>query len=247
MRRTRLHRLVLGTAFVAVLLFACASIAAMLTHARVLPVLSGSMAPTIDVNSLVVTRPVDAGQLRVGDVAVYARPGSTDLVMHRVVEIGVVDGARILHTRGDANAADDPWTIDTSRSVIHRVEAAVPHIGRLYRVVHASVQSPTAALSWVGLFVLLSAAAVFSRRRRPTCDDGDPVAAKPSLAAGLDLATAEDLRHRLAAIIGYSEILTEHHDDRPAMDVQMATTVHDHARRLCASLEDLEILTAAGR
>lgn len=76
-----------------------------------LTVLSGSMEPALSAGDLVVVRPVDPTDLRVGDV-VTVQPVTADptLVTHRVTAIERVDGAvASVQTRGDANGvADDP-------------------------------------------------------------------------------------------------------------------------------------------
>jgi signal peptidase len=73
-----------------------------------LVVLSGSMEPALPVGSVVFTHQVPAASVAPGQVITFERPGPThELITHRVV--AVRDGA--FRTKGDANAAIDPWTI----------------------------------------------------------------------------------------------------------------------------------------
>lgn len=66
-----------------------------------------SMGQTAPVGSLVFTRPAD--QVVVGDIVSYHPPGAAgETITHRVV---LIDSQGGLHTRGDINAADDPWTL----------------------------------------------------------------------------------------------------------------------------------------
>jgi signal peptidase I len=85
-------------------------------------VASGSMTPTLPVGSVVVTQPVDAGEVQVGDIVVFHDPTGRDRrIVHRVVDT-TADGYL---TRGDANAVGDPWVI-TDAHVIGEVRAVTP-------------------------------------------------------------------------------------------------------------------------
>jgi signal peptidase len=68
-------------------------------------VVSGSMAPRINVGDVVLTQPVSAAELRPGQVLLFddpQRPGG--LLLHRLVSF---DAAGALVTHGDANQSDD--------------------------------------------------------------------------------------------------------------------------------------------
>ena len=104
---------------------------------RVARVLTGSMEPRIPVGALVVSRPADATMLEPGDViqfvppAPYGPPGGGPVV-HRVVDVSRdAEGTVVLHTKGDANAAADPWSLDASRSTVFRVAGSSELAGGL--------------------------------------------------------------------------------------------------------------------
>ena len=75
---------------------------------RVVPFLvveSGSMYPVLKVGDVIVINGVKPEDLRVGDVIVYYKPGTSELIVHRIVKItrsGV-------YTKGDANPGIDIW------------------------------------------------------------------------------------------------------------------------------------------
>lgn len=74
-------------------------------------VLTGSMEPHLPAGTLVVVRPTDPDELKVGSVITYQlRSGEPEVVTHRVVQTGVSAGSgeRVFKTRGDANSAADP-------------------------------------------------------------------------------------------------------------------------------------------
>ena len=80
---------------------------------RLAPVLSGSMDPAIKQGSMVVVEQVDIHDLRVGDVMLFNAPiDGHPAVVHRVHEIGTIDGRPAFRTKGDANRTrrrmDDP-------------------------------------------------------------------------------------------------------------------------------------------
>lgn len=107
-------------------------------------VATGSMQPTIPTGSVILSRPVPPDALEVGDVIVFASPtgatvaGGDDgafatdgemLITHRVVEIvQTEDGGPAFRTKGDGNAAEDPWTVAPAQ-VRARYVAHVPWLG----------------------------------------------------------------------------------------------------------------------
>jgi signal peptidase len=100
------------------------SIAVRMDALRLSRVLTGSMAPLVPAGSVAVTRPLDARAIRTGDVVMFRPPAPFDTgtpVVHRVVEVTREHGDVVVHTKGDANAAEDPWTLNASRSTVHRL------------------------------------------------------------------------------------------------------------------------------
>lgn len=95
-------------------------------------VLTGSMAPAYPAGTLVVVRPVDAADVRIGDVVTYQlRSGEPAVATHRVVGVGwSATGERLLTTRGDANSLPDAEPV---RAVQLRGEVwySLPWVGRL--------------------------------------------------------------------------------------------------------------------
>ena len=95
----------------------------------------GSMSGTYDTGSLVYAKAVAVGELEKGDVITYAPPAgetSTSLVTHRIVSIELgPDGRRVFRTKGDANAAADPWTFTLDGESQARVAFSVPYAGHV--------------------------------------------------------------------------------------------------------------------
>ena len=96
-------------------------------------IVSGSMTGTYDRGSLVLDEVVPVSELRVGDVITYRPPagsGPAGLVTHRIAEITTdKPGRRSFRTKGDANAAADPWTFQLPRGEQARVRAGIPYAG----------------------------------------------------------------------------------------------------------------------
>ncbi|WP_187365055.1 signal peptidase I [Cellulosimicrobium cellulans] len=148
----RLARRVVDVAAVVGVLCAAAVVALLLAGWRPVVLLSGSMAPGMPAGTLVVTRPVPATAVRVGDVVTVPLAGSATPVTHRVAALRPTADGRVLATlRGDANAADDPGEYalpdGTRRAVVH-----VPRVGRLLTGVPGTVLTVGA-----GALVLLAA------------------------------------------------------------------------------------------
>ncbi len=146
------------------------AIAAVVTVAVLIPrafggtpyvILTGSMQPSIPPGSLVVTRPVAADTLGLGQVITYQRAsGEPTVVTHRVVAQGVsAAGEKVFRTQGDANTAADPGWI---RPVQIRGERwyDVPYLGYLTSAISAPVRQALQTAIVAGL--LLYAAFMFT-------------------------------------------------------------------------------------
>jgi signal peptidase I len=101
------------------------------THGQAMTVLSGSMTPGIPVGSIVLVRPVDPDQLRVGDVATYQdEPGKPVYVTHRVAGINHLGGQTTFTFKGDANRGADVKPVVPGQ-IRGRLWFHVPYLGRI--------------------------------------------------------------------------------------------------------------------
>ena len=90
-------------------------------------VFSGSMEPELKVGGVVVTRPVEAEDIKAGDIITFYPPTSGQLTSHRV--IAVADGSPVrFQTKGDANENADPFLVP-AESVAGKVGLHLPYIG----------------------------------------------------------------------------------------------------------------------
>jgi signal peptidase len=123
---------------------------------RPVVVYSGSMRPTLGVGSLAVDRVVPASSVRVGDVITFNDPYVKGrLVTHRIAKIVSTKHGLAYRTKGDANAARDPWAIQLNDKV-GRVAFDVPVAG--YVLWYAHTREVRALLLIVfGAFVLVAA------------------------------------------------------------------------------------------
>jgi len=124
----------LGTAVVVVLIVAAAlTFLAPRFGWRVDAVFSGSMEPEIKVGSVVVTRPVEAETIKVGDIITFDSPSGEIPTTHRVVFVEE-SSELCLRTKGDANEENDPFTVP-ARDVVGKVCCHVPYFGYLSQFV----------------------------------------------------------------------------------------------------------------
>lgn len=79
------------------------------TGATPYTVLTGSMRPTMPPGSLVVIKPIEAGEVKVGDAITYQiRSGEPEVVTHRVISLAqTLGGETLFTTQGDANPHPD--------------------------------------------------------------------------------------------------------------------------------------------
>jgi len=89
---------------------------------------SGSMEPTVKVGSLLLTRPADVEDLKVGDVITYRSPGNHTTLTHRIVSIRQQDGERVFKTKGDASLEPDPREV-ILRGQVSKMAFDIPYLG----------------------------------------------------------------------------------------------------------------------
>jgi signal peptidase I len=98
---------------------------------RTLTVLSGSMGSTAPAGSLAVVAPVALTDVEVGDVITYQIPVEDHrVVTHRVVEVVEAGEHPEIRTKGDANAAADPWVARLEGTTAWETRMVVPGLGR---------------------------------------------------------------------------------------------------------------------
>jgi signal peptidase len=87
----------------------------------------GSMSPALNPGDIVILRPVEPENIRVGDIIRVVQAGTP--ILHRVIEIRDGEGGRRFVTQGDANnVADEPVGED---QIDGRVVLVIPKIGWL--------------------------------------------------------------------------------------------------------------------
>jgi signal peptidase I len=121
----------IGVAAAIVLAFAAVATAGSfwLTGGRWFVVRTPSMGTYAPVGTLVLTRPTTVDHLHVGDVIAFHPPTEpSETYTHRIVSIH--DGQ--IHTRGDINAVDDPWTV-RQHDLIGHAAVVLPGVGWLVR------------------------------------------------------------------------------------------------------------------
>lgn len=97
-------------------------------------VYSGSMEPQLKVGGVVVTRPLAAGEIGVGDIITFHSPLNDELTSHRVIAVGdgvvaAEDGSPVqFQTKGDANDHADPFVVP-AQNLVGEVCFHMPYLG----------------------------------------------------------------------------------------------------------------------
>ena len=126
--------------FVAVLLSVCVFALSATNTARVVPVLSDSMAPSMPVGSVALTLPVARASVRAGDVIVFSDPLEPAIrVIHRVTHVFTATESSkfsnwssdkiFLSTKGDNNTSADPWVVTIADATVWKQTGSVPAVG----------------------------------------------------------------------------------------------------------------------
>ena len=141
---------------------------------RLLPILSGSMAPRLPTGALALAMPASHGSVSAGDVVVFNIPiGDHHLTAHRVVRVLSAGRNPVVETKGDANSTPDPWRLRLNGGEVWTVRAHIPLAG--YAVVFARRSRPLLVLG-VGVLALLAIALRLVWRQPAKGADAKPVA-----------------------------------------------------------------------
>lgn len=101
---------------------------------RIQTVLTGSMRPKLPVGSLAISTPEPLDQVRAGQIITFQAPVGNWVVTHRVIEVVSGGPHPRVRTKGDANAAADPWVTQLERGPVWRVRLVVPLLGTALRL-----------------------------------------------------------------------------------------------------------------
>lgn len=92
---------------------------------------SGSMVPTLPINSIIVVNESTASEIEQGDIVTYYAGSTNTRVTHRVVE--VLENNEGFITRGDANNTEDPNILQKDK-IIGKLAFSIPFVGAIFRV-----------------------------------------------------------------------------------------------------------------
>ncbi len=161
----RLLRKVAATAAIAVAFAVLAAgLCVRMSGTRLLAVQTGSMGTTAPIGSIVVAEPTKSDALRLGEIVVFhppapwKEPGGAPVV-HRIWSISTSHGKLAVQTKGDANKAPDPWTLDADGTPFYRASQILPPwAGEAFAWGRPQVALPILvgfAFVWYALFRLL--------------------------------------------------------------------------------------------
>ena len=144
----------------------------MLTKSTPYTVLTSSMTPSYPAGTLVVVKPTDVQQIRIGDVVTYQITSNQPAVVtHRVIQIvepTTAAGTMSFITKGDANSLPDAAPVKPVQ-VRGVVWYAVPYIGWVNNVVNGDARNAIVPIVAGGLFLyagFMGASTIVDRRRK---------------------------------------------------------------------------------
>lgn len=132
-------------------------------------VLTGSMQPTYPPGTLIIVKPVDAKDLRLGDAITYQlQPGEPAVVTHRIIASSQnARGERTYTTQGDANDTPDTKPV-VAEQVNGKVWYSIPYLGYVNNWLTGQQRAWTIGALVIGLFsyaILLTVGSVRDTRR----------------------------------------------------------------------------------
>lgn len=123
------------------------------TGSKPLTVLTSSMEPTLPPGTLLVVRPVDPADIRIGDVVTYQlHSGDPTVVTHRIIAVSKTAGGEYSFAfQGDNNSQPDPDQVREVQ-IQGRLWYSVPYIGWVSTWVNGEARSYIVPLLAGGLF-----------------------------------------------------------------------------------------------
>jgi len=123
-----------------------------ISGATPMTILTQSMEPTYPPGTLVIVKPIDASDIRIGDPVTYQlKSGEPEVVTHRVVAITTTDGELSFTTKGDNNSIADGVPVKPVQ-IRGTVWYSVPYIGYANTLVNGDNRAWIVPLIAVGLF-----------------------------------------------------------------------------------------------
>ena len=92
-----------------------------------------SMEPTYKPGGLVVTRPVSAADVRIGDAVLFKEPVTGAFVCHRAIEIKQIDKEFFFQTKGEGNEYPDPDLV-SAENLAGKAVLYIPQVGEIARL-----------------------------------------------------------------------------------------------------------------
>jgi signal peptidase len=95
-------------------------------------IMSGSMTPSIKIDSVILVRNIEFKSIKKGDIITFK---TDNVITHRVVDKSQDnEGQYYLQTKGDANNINDEFKI-YENNVIGKVVFTIPYIGKIIRFI----------------------------------------------------------------------------------------------------------------
>lgn len=107
------------------------------TGFKILNILTGSMTPTMPVNTVVVVKKIPIDQVELGDVITFKMGDSN--VTHRVVEINNGGRNTVLYTQGDAAQNQGSRDTVTEDNFVGVVVFHIPYLGVLLNLIKDNI------------------------------------------------------------------------------------------------------------
>jgi signal peptidase len=195
--RPRLHTVAVGLrrAFLALLAALLLAGAGLVTYSvlsgnwTIAPILSGSMRPGFPVGGVVVAERTPTSALAVGDVILFQNPDRpSDQMVHRIIRLkSDQSGQQVINTKGDANSADDPWTVSLQGNSVYVAQFTLPLLG------YAAVNTNRGIDLMIGgvILLLIVLSTVMGRERRVAADEA-PASPKASWPVGVTPSAPHD-------------------------------------------------------
>ena len=162
-----------GTARIASsILLGCAVLSVLFTTAamalglvRFTVVDSGSMRPTLNLGDVVLLRSERSADVADSQIVAFHPPGEPRVtVIHRIRSIEHTRHGIVIHTKGDANNAADPWRATIAGNTVWREDLKVPWVGYLV----AWSQQPSIRLAVLSIMLILVVGILLGWIWRPT-------------------------------------------------------------------------------
>lgn len=129
------------------------------------PVVTGSMSPRFQIGDLMISKIEPVSQVKVGEVILLLSPLNGEMQAHRVVSKTTSGDSTTFVTKGDANPTNDAPVKVGTVTLVRRITAVVPKLGKVITGLSSTAVRKVIGISFIAITLVIVPIKMVRRRR----------------------------------------------------------------------------------